>query len=142
STLLFRNGDYRRRRSPHQDHFRARTSLHTRRRSTVSGFAPQEIRHRHRPVGLVRLEAHALTRPLENLRHDLLAMARAGIAAVDAGRLVETAVASRAIPARAVRLIAAGKAAVPMAAAAARALGDRVRQGLIVGVLPAGTSTT
>ena len=52
------------------------------------------------------------------------------------------AVASRGIPARAVRLIAVGKAAVPMAVAAARALGDRVRQGLIVGVLPAGTTTT
>jgi hydroxypyruvate reductase len=44
--------------------------------------------------------------------------------------------------AQAVRLIAAGKAAVPMAAAANRVLGDRVRQGLIVGVLPAGTTTT
>ena len=39
-----------------------------------------------------------------------------------------------------VRIISAGKAAVPMALAAARAFGDRVRQGLIVGVLPSGTS--
>jgi len=40
-----------------------------------------------------------------------------------------------------VRLIAAGKAAVPMAVAASRVLGDRIRQGLIVGVLPEGIST-
>jgi glycerate 2-kinase len=39
-----------------------------------------------------------------------------------------------------VRVLAAGKAAVPMAVAAKRVFGDRIRQGLIVGVLPAGTS--
>ena len=69
-------------------------------------------------------------------------MARAGIAAVDAGRLVERAVASAGAPHGAVRVIAAGKAAVPMAVAAKRLFGERIRQGLIVGVLPEGTEST
>jgi len=46
------------------------------------------------------------------------------------------------VPAGAISVIAAGKAAVPMAAAAARIFGDRIRRGLIVGVVPAGASST
>ena len=40
------------------------------------------------------------------------------------------------------RVVAAGKAAVPMAVAAKRLFGDRIRRGLIVGVLPEGTKST
>lgn len=40
------------------------------------------------------------------------------------------------------RIVAAGKAAVPMAVAAKRLFGDRIRRGLIVGVLPEGTRST
>ncbi|HUK33365.1 MAG TPA: glycerate-2-kinase family protein, partial [Vicinamibacterales bacterium] len=65
-------------------------------------------------------------------------MAGAGIAAVDAGRLVERALAAGGSPTAAVRVVAAGKAAVPMAIAARRVFGDRVREGLIVG--PGGVS--
>jgi glycerate-2-kinase len=55
---------------------------------------------------------------------------------VDAGRLVERAVATRADASGPVRVIAAGKAALPMASAARRLFGERVRGGLIVGVEP------
>ena len=41
-----------------------------------------------------------------------------------------------------VRVLAAGKAAVPMAQAASRMLGDRVRRGLIVGVVPVGAPSS
>src|SRR5205085_7273456 len=68
-------------------------------------------------------------------------IARAGIAAVNAGRLVMRALASgNAAPAGSVRVIAAGKAAVPMAIAAKAFFGDRIRRGLIVGVMPVGRS--
>lgn len=69
----------------------------------------------------------------------MLAIASAGIAAVDAGRLVERAITAHGVPAGPLRIIAAGKAAVPMSAAAHRVLGDRVQKGLIVGVVPVGT---
>jgi glycerate-2-kinase len=60
---------------------------------------------------------------------------RAGIAAVDAARLFERAVsAPGAVPAGPLRLISAGKAAVPMAIEAHRLFGDRIRTGLVVGV--------
>jgi glycerate 2-kinase len=57
---------------------------------------------------------------------------------VDAARLVERAVAS-ARPGSwgPMRVVAAGKAAVPMARAARELFGDRIRSGLIVGVEPA-----
>ena len=45
------------------------------------------------------------------------------------------------MPDAAVSIIAAGKAAVPMAIAAKRVFGDRARRGLIVGVLPAGSAS-
>ncbi|HET9833697.1 MAG TPA: DUF4147 domain-containing protein, partial [Vicinamibacterales bacterium] len=104
----------------------------------MSRIAPQEIRHRHGPVGLVRPETIALTRSRDNLRHDLLAITRAGIAAVDAGRLTTRALSTRSVSSGGVRLLAAGKAAVPMARAASQTFSDRVRRGLIVGVVPAG----
>jgi glycerate-2-kinase len=56
---------------------------------------------------------------------------------VDAARLVERAVAAARIDSSAMRVIAAGKAAIPMARAARAAFGDRIRAGLIVGVGPA-----
>jgi len=56
---------------------------------------------------------------------------------VDAARLVRRAVASSRLDAGPVRVIAAGKAAVPMARAARELFGDRSRAGLIVGVEPA-----
>src|SRR6185295_12028066 len=80
----------------------------------------------------------------QDLRTDLLAIGRAGIAAVDAARLVEQALRlaplAQGRPSSDISILAAGKAAVPMASAATKVLGDRVRQGLIVGILPAGTS--
>jgi glycerate 2-kinase len=89
---------------------------------------------------LVRSQAFALTRSLDALRHDLVAIVRAGIAAVDAARLVERAASpsSNAVPDGSLRVIAAGKAAVPMARAAHGLFGSRIRAGLIVGVVPAG----
>ena len=71
---------------------------------------------------------HTLTRSLADLRHDLLAIVRAGIAAVDAGRARRARARAMARQARregfsgatVVRVIAAGKAAPAMAAAAAR----------------------
>src|SRR5207244_6196161 len=87
---------------------------------------------RDRPVGLVRSEALPLTRSPATLRHDLLAIIHAGIAAVDAHALVARALADDSgvgQPFRAAgagrpagvryACIAAGKAAVPMARAAA-----------------------
>jgi glycerate-2-kinase len=62
-----------------------------------------------------------------------LAIVRAGIAAVDAGRLVEHAgSASDAVPSGFLRVIAVGKAAVPMAHAAHRLLKNRIRAGLVI----------
>ena len=84
---------------------------------------------------MVRSETHALTRSLDTLKSDLTAIIRAGIAAVDAARLVERAMAS-ARPGSwgPMRVIAAGKAAVPMARAARELFGDRIQAALIVGV--------
>jgi glycerate 2-kinase len=64
------------------------------------------------------------------LRTDALAIVRAGIAAVDAGRLTERALASQ--PLNPVVVIAAGKAAGAMARAAHRVVGTSIRTGLIV----------
>lgn len=60
----------------------------------------------------------------------------AGIRAVDAGRLVTHAVGASdlARSAAAIRVVAVGKAARPMADAAVRLLGDRIRSGVIVSV--------
>ncbi|MGC4080575.1 MAG: glycerate-2-kinase family protein [Vicinamibacterales bacterium] len=71
---------------------------------------------------------------------DLLQIVQAGIRAVDAGRLVETALERLPDSTRPVWLIAAGKAALPMADAASRVLSSRLQGGVVVspgGVPPA-----
>jgi hydroxypyruvate reductase len=80
-------------------------------------------------------QANTLTRSLPDLRHDLLALVRAGIDAAAAGPLVERALTGT--PDGRYLIIAAGKAASAMAAAAARVLGERVRTGLVVCAEPA-----
>ena len=125
ASLLLRERDHRRRSRPRPHHGQARTTLHARQRPTARQLAPQEIRRRHRPFGLVRPQANTLTRSLPDASNDLLAIVRAGIAAVDAGPLVDARARVRrramlASDARRVRSIAAGKAAPAMADAAAR----------------------
>jgi len=71
---------------------------------------------------------------LDVLRRDTLAIAKAGIEAVDAGHLVERAM-TEPVGAR-VSIIAAGKAAGSMAAAAHRRLGSVVRRALAVAPFP------
>ena len=108
-------------------------------RPAIGQLAPETIRRRHRSLGLVRSQALALTRSLDTLRQDLIAIVRAGIAAVDAGRLVEQAAsAPNAVPVGPLRVIAAGKAAVPMARAAHDLFGPRIRAGLVIGPPGAG----
>ena len=120
-------------------------------RRTAGQLTPQEIRRRDRPFGLVRPQAHTLTRSHSQLRQDLLAIVRAGIGACAADALVERALRCRCRagasglridggpegPHYACRVIAAGKAAPAMAAAAARRLGARIRAGLVIGVTEA-----
>jgi glycerate 2-kinase len=65
------------------------------------------------------------------LRRDLHAIVRAGLDAVEPGRLVLRALERDEDP-RPIRLLSAGKAAAAMAAAAHRALGPRIVDGLIV----------
>jgi len=79
---------------------------------------------------LVGSETDTLTRPLTDLRTDLLAIVRAGIRAVDAAELTRQALAD--IKGDAFRCIAAGKAALPMAKGAASVLKGRLKAGLIV----------
>jgi len=97
---------------------------------------------------LVRSETVTLTRPLTDLRQDLLAIVRAGIRAVDAAELTRLAltekgsglvsglgtgvVSGKTSPDPFFRVIAAGKAAAPMAKGASSVLRDRLRAGLIV----------
>jgi hydroxypyruvate reductase len=88
---------------------------------------------------VVRSQAHALTRSLHALRHDLDAIVRAGIRAVDADRLVTRAASAEAIAAPGLRVIAAGKAARPMAKAAVHLFAGRIRTGIIVSVEPVDT---
>jgi hydroxypyruvate reductase len=67
------------------------------------------------------------------LRHDLLAIVQAGLAACDAGRLLGRALeAADAVPPGPVRVIAAGKAARAMAAGAARVFGRRIQRALLI----------
>src|SRR5205085_302563 len=65
------------------------------------------------------------------LRRDLGDIVRAGIAGVDPGRLVLRAL-ERLEGNQPIRLLSAGKGAGAMAAAAARALGSRIVDGLVV----------
>ena len=65
------------------------------------------------------------------LRRDLHAIVRAGLDAVEPGRLVLRALERDDDP-RPIRLLSAGKAAAAMAAAAQRVLGPRIVDGLIV----------
>jgi glycerate 2-kinase len=65
------------------------------------------------------------------MRADVLAIVRAGIAGVDAGRLTDRALADQPPRGRVV-VIAAGKAAGGMARAAHAVLGDAIRTGLLV----------
>jgi glycerate 2-kinase len=92
---------------------------------------------------LVRSETVTLTRPLNDLRQDLLAIVRAGIRAVDAAELTRQALAKKGSDPFLLndankgfdpffRCIAAGKAALPMAKGASSILRDRLRAGLIV----------
>ncbi len=77
----------------------------------------------------------SLPHALQALRADLLAIVRAGLAGVDAGRLVHRALEARRatlVCDRGFAVVAAGKAAGPMAAAFAAACGDRVRAGLVI----------
>ena len=67
----------------------ARTTLHARQRPTTGQLTPQEVRRRDRPLVLVRPQADTLTRSLTDLRHDLLAIVRAGIAAAAPDALVD-----------------------------------------------------
>ncbi|HEY2906821.1 MAG TPA: DUF4147 domain-containing protein [Vicinamibacterales bacterium] len=86
------------------------------------------MRRRDRPFGLVGPQADPLTRSLDTLRTDLLAILRAGIGAVDAAQLTERALESDAargftrLASRQIRIIAAGKAARGMADRAVRML--------------------
>jgi glycerate 2-kinase len=60
---------------------------------------------------------------------------RSGIAAVDAARLVHRAAASaHGLLLGSIRVVAAGKAAIPMARAARELFGERIRGGVVVGV--------
>jgi hydroxypyruvate reductase len=79
---------------------------------------------------LVGSETVTLTRPLTDLRTDLLAIVRAGIRAVDAAELTRQALAD--VRGGAFRSIAAGKAALPMAKGAASVLKGRLKAGLVV----------
>ncbi len=79
---------------------------------------------------MVRSQTNTLTRPLRQLREDILAIARAGIGAADADSLLTRELSD--IGAGSVRAIAVGKAAAPMARSAARSLGDRLRAGLAI----------
>jgi glycerate 2-kinase len=69
------------------------------------------------------------------IRRDLEAIVRAGIEAVEPGRLVRRAL-ERDDDGRPTRVLSAGKAAAAMAAAASRALGSRIVDGLIVTPAP------
>ena len=92
---------------------------------------------------MVRSETVTLTRPLTDLRQDLLAIVRAGIRAVDAAELTRQALAKKGSDPFLLndlkkgsdpffRCIAAGKAALPMAKGASSVLRNRLRAGLIV----------
>jgi glycerate 2-kinase len=91
---------------------------------------------RHGPLGLVGSQAHALTRSLHALRTDLLDIVRAGIRAIDPAPIVASHL--REGPWTRVHVIAAGKAAAAMAAAAERALGALIHQGVVVTPGPSG----
>ena len=98
---------------------------------------------------MVGPQAVTLTRSRTQLRHDLLTIVRAGIRAAAADALVDRALAGDAALAGDVghrssgaglpyvRVIATGKAAPAMAAAAAQRLGSRIRAGLVIGAAPA-----
>src|SRR6185503_5944438 len=132
-------------------------------RRTSRQLASEEIRRRNRAFSLVRPQTHPLTRSLPELRQDVLDIVRAGIAACAADALVERALSGGGAgdpkgppsdisdggpegpphaewdvgrPFRGAKFVvlAAGKAAPAMARAAARALGPRIRAGLVVGV--------
>src|SRR5262249_22727929 len=135
--------NHRRRGGALEDHRQARATLHARQRSPGHRLPSQEIRRRDRPVGLVGSQTLTLTRSDTELRHDVLAIIRAGIRACDAAALVSRALAGAPGAEFAARgseagragpevLIAAGKAAREMAAAATRHRGRRIRAGLIV----------
>src|SRR5262245_40155097 len=131
--LLFRGGHHRCRGRPRAHHERHRAARHQRQRRTGRQLPPQENRCRHRAFSLVRSQAHALTRSLEILRSDLLAIVRAALSAVDAGRLVDRALNEPVASLDAdIWILAAGKAAPSMASAALAGFPRRIRGGLIV----------
>jgi glycerate 2-kinase len=80
---------------------------------------------------LVGSETDPLTRSLTDLRQDLLAIVRAGIRAVDAAELTRQAL-EKTTPDPLFQVIAAGKAALPMAKGAASVLKGRLKGGLVV----------
>lgn len=79
-------------------------------------------------------------RPAHAPRSDAVRCALAGIAAADPAPLVRAALAAGALDRERVTLVAAGKAADRMTAAAVEALGPAVRAGLVVGPAPAHTA--
>lgn len=91
---------------------------------------------RYRPLRLVRFQAHSLTLPLPVLRHNLLTLVRAALRAVDAGALVSSALAQHALTGVPTWLIAVGKAAPGMAAAASATLGPWLRAGVVIAPAP------
>jgi glycerate-2-kinase len=82
-----------------------------------------------------RSEERALTHPDHRLRQHLLDIISAGSAAGDGTRLVTAALAERDVIARLgrgpIRVVAAGKAAIPMARAAAERLGPALASGVL-----------
>ncbi|HJR60236.1 MAG TPA: DUF4147 domain-containing protein, partial [Vicinamibacterales bacterium] len=97
--------------------------------------APAAVQRRDRPVGLVGSQAAALIPSLDHLRDDACAILRAAIEAADPSPLVTAALAAQspAFPcaSKNVHLIAAGKAAWPMAQALCAAL--RITTGVAAG---------
>src|SRR3989304_5349410 len=102
-----------------------------RRRSTDLP-APSPLQRRHRPLQLVRPETVSLS-GLPSLRLDLRHMLRAAVEAVEPRRLVASARALPALDGRPLFVIAAGKAAWPMASGLADVPGLGIEAGLLAG---------
>src|SRR5690606_40956 len=96
--------------------------------------AAQTVQCGHRVIGMGRPPAAPLT-PLDQLRSDLHDILRAAVAAADPRRLMDRAWRGgrleAALTAGPFALVAAGKAAVPMAAALSERCDDQIEQAVI-----------
>ncbi|HET7219196.1 MAG TPA: DUF4147 domain-containing protein [Vicinamibacterales bacterium] len=106
--------------------------MRERRRGADHRGAPAEVQRGDRPVRLVRPDAAALT-DHPRLHDHAYAILRAAVHAVDPVRLLTPALRSFSFPEHQAFVIAAGKAAWPMARALARLQPSIVRLGMIAG---------